>query len=225
MLEAVIFDLDGTLLDTLGDIASAMNRSLVAHGFDPYPVNAYEERVGWGLTRLVTTCLPEDRRGDSALIDSIAEGMRRAYREHPVVETVPYPGIRELLADLRAAGVPRIVLSNKPDDLVQPVVAEIFGTDEFVRVLGQRPEEPRKPDPTTTRRILGEIGAEPGNVAFVGDSEIDMETAGAAGCIAVGVTWGFRPEEVIREAGADHVCYSIDHLRTVLGLEVKEEVV
>jgi phosphoglycolate phosphatase len=225
MLDAVIFDLDGTLLDTLGDIASAMNRSLVAHGFDPRPVDAYEERVGWGLNRLVSLCLPEDRRGDSALIESIADGMRRVYREHPVVDTVPYPGIREVLADLRAAGIPRIVLSNKPDDLVQPVVSEIFGMDEFVVVLGQRPEEPRKPDPTTTLRILGGLGVPAGNVAFVGDSEIDMETACAAGCIAVGVTWGFRPVEVIREAGAEHLCYSVAQLRRVLGLDVKEEVI
>jgi phosphoglycolate phosphatase len=158
--------------------------------------------------------------------------MREYYWDHPVVETVPYPGVLDLLSELSRGEYRLAVLSNKPDELVRPIVEELLEDvvrsanpdgAGFAAVLGRRDGEPHKPDPTTTRDILGELGVSPEDTFFVGDSEIDIQTAIAAGCVAVGVAWGFRDAEALSAAGAQHVCYSIEELRQVLGLEHKEE--
>tara|TARA_B100000614_G_scaffold127235_1_gene113515 strand:+ start:267 stop:971 length:705 start_codon:yes stop_codon:yes gene_type:complete len=232
MPDAVIFDLDGTLLDTRADITAALNAALVEHGFPAATDDEVETRVGWGLSRLVEQSLPAEHADDRELIARVAESTRRAYRARPVGETVPYPGIVELLEDLAAAGVPMAVLSNKPDDLVQPIVAQLLdpvvrnaspGGLGFAVILGQRDGEPRKPDPTTTLRTIERLGTDPAATVFVGDSEVDVETALSAGCVPVGVAWGYRDAAAIRTAGARHLCYSIEELRHALGLQTKEE--
>lgn len=234
MPRAVIFDLDGTLLNTLADITAAMNHALAAGGYPPASLADVRTRVGWGLNTLVTRSLPDDLRDDEQLVEEIARGTRAYYRKHPVVETVPYPGVLDLLTEMAQAGYQLAVLSNKPDELVQPIVREMLEPvvraasperGSFVAVLGRQDGEPHKPDPTTTHRIMEQLGVSPGETAFVGDSEIDMETALAAGCTAVGVAWGFRAPEALVAAGAHHVCYSIKELRQILGLEHTEEIV
>lgn len=232
MPKAVIFDLDGTLLNTLADITAAMNHALTARSFPAASLAEVRTRVGWGLGTLVTRSLPEAHRDEADLVEAVALGTREYYRNHPVVETVPYPGVLDVLAELARGEYRLAVLSNKPDELVQPIVEELLegvvrsaaiDGSGFAAVLGRRDGEPHKPDPTTTRAILQDLGVSPGETAFVGDSEIDIETAIAAGCIAVGVAWGFRDPEALSAAGAHHICYSIEDLRQVLGLEHKEE--
>lgn len=231
MPQAVIFDLDGTLLDTLADIARAMNGALRDAGLPEATEDEVRRRVGWGLTRLVRESVPPDRRDDEALVAAIAAGTRTHYRREPVVYTTPYPGVPQLLEDLAAADVPMAVLSNKPDDLVQPIVHQLLEPilaardRRFVAVRGQREGEPRKPDPASTTEIVAGFGAPAGDVHFVGDSEVDMETARAAGCVPVGVAWGFRAPAEVHAAGAEFMCYSIVELREVLGLQVKEDAV
>ncbi|MEX2441980.1 MAG: HAD-IA family hydrolase [Alkalispirochaeta sp.] len=234
MPQAVIFDLDGTLLNTLADITAAMNHALAVRGYPAATLDEVRTRVGWGLSTLVTRSLPEGSSGDADLVQAVARGTRAYYLEHPVVETVPYPGVLDLVAELSRGGYRLAVLSNKPDELVQPIVAELLDPvvraaapdrGGFAAVMGRKDGDPHKPDPTTTRRILEQLDVSPEDTAFVGDSEIDIETAVAAGCIAVGVAWGFREPEALIAAGADHVCYSIEELRQVLELEHKEETV
>lgn len=234
MPHAVIFDLDGTLLNTLADITAAMNYSLVEHGYPAATLDEVRTRVGWGLSTLVTRSLPDGSREDADLVAAIARGTQAYYRQHPVVETVPYPGVLDLLRELSSQGYRLGVLSNKPDELVQPIVTELLdpvvrsaSPDRrgFAAVLGRRDGEPHKPDPTSTFRVLELLGVSAGETAFVGDSEIDIETARAAGCVAVGVAWGFRDPSALSAAGAHHVCYSTDELRHVLGLEHEEETV
>lgn len=234
MPKAVIFDLDGTLLNTLADITAAMNHALEERGYSAATLEEVRTRVGWGLSTLVTRSLPDGHRHDAALVEAVARETREYYRKHPVVETVPYPGVLDLVAELSRRGEQLAVLSNKPDELVQPIVQALLepvartASPEgrgFAAVLGRRDGEPHKPDPTSTHQILEQLGASPAETVFVGDSEIDIETATAAGCVAVGVAWGFRDAQALSAAGADHICYSMEELRQVLGLTQKEEIV
>ena len=220
----MIFDLDGTLLDTLADISLALNEALRHHGLPGTTVDDVRSRVGWGLEHLVSQSVPPELFTDEDLVFRIAETTRIYYRSRPVVHTMPYPGVEDLLRDLHRGEVPMMVLSNKPDDLVQPIVAQLLHF-RFAMIAGARPDVPRKPDPTTTVAAIEALQVRPKDVIFVGDSEIDIETARAAGCQAVAVAWGFRDATALRDAGAHQLCYSIDELRAAVGLTKKEETV
>jgi phosphoglycolate phosphatase len=226
-IHAVLFDLDGTLLDTLSDIAAAMNRALHDLGLPAAPIEDYRGRVGWGLTELARQTLPAGKRQDTALLETLTDRTRAFYADHPVESTVPYPGIYRLVASLFERGVPMAVVSNKPDFLVQPIVARTLtcaqvgvtgynGSLPFAFVAGQREDFPAKPDPTLTLHVMEALGVEPVNTAFVGDSEVDMETARRAGCRAVGVSWGFRTADAVAAAGADVMCDTIEDLEREL---------
>lgn len=232
---AVILDLDGTLLDTIADITAAMNAALVEHGYEALPLDEVRTRVGWGLKRLVTLSVPQDDLQDEALLDSLVESTRRHYRAVPVHDTRPFPGMAELVADLYREGVPVAILSNKPDELTQAVVeAALYpqlrrllpGTDPSTvlrAVHGYREGIPAKPDPESTLAMIELLGVAAAEVAFVGDTEVDMETALAAGCIPVGVSWGFRSAAEVQAAGARFMCHHHHEVRDVLGLPVPEE--
>jgi phosphoglycolate phosphatase len=221
-IHAVIFDLDGTLLDTLEDIAVAFNRALRSEGLPAVSVGECRRRVGWGLRELVRRTVPEDPR-DRDLHDRIMDQFVAAYRRYPAVHTRAYPGVQTLLTRLGNATIKTAVLSNKPDDLVQVVVREILGYHRFDCVLGARPDRPLKPDPASTREILRTLAVSPEECLFVGDSDVDIRTARNAGCVPVGVGWGFRDEDLLREAGAVHICYSTNEIRELLGLEEQRE--
>jgi phosphoglycolate phosphatase len=202
MKHAVVFDLDGTLADTIGDLAGAVNRMLARRGLPEHGIERYKLMVGEGFRNLVTRALPEDRRGDDYIEAARAEAAAD-YAGRCLEATRPYPGVPELLAELAARGVRAAVLSNKPDELTNKVVAGLFPASAFALVRGESPAFPRKPDPASALDACARLGAAPAETLYLGDSGVDMKTAKAAGFFALGALWGFRGEAELRENGAD----------------------
>lgn len=204
--QAVLFDLDGTLLDSLADISGAMNFVLLEMGFAKHSLSDYRRFVGDGLTMLARRSLPPERR-DEATVAACVAGMREVYAARVADKTRPYEGIPALLHSLESRGVAMAVLSNKPHDLTVELVGRLLGNWKFVAVFGERPGVPRKPDPAGAFEAAARLGLEPAGVVYVGDTPTDMETARAAGMLAVGATWGFRDETELRDAGADAIVH------------------
>lgn len=198
---AVVFDLDGTLLDTLADIAEAANRVLVQHGFDPHPQDSYRQFVGEGVRVLFQRSLPPAACRDEVLA-ACAEDFRQAYAECWNVQTRAYEGIEDLLSALVTRGVRLAVLSNKPDVFTKSCVREYFPQFPFEPVLGQRDGTPRKPDPAGAREIAAAMDLAPNRFLYLGDTAVDMRTALAAGMFPVGALWGFRPLPELVSGGA-----------------------
>ncbi|MDR0387841.1 MAG: HAD family hydrolase [Treponema sp.] len=201
----VIFDLDGTLVDTLDDIARSMNRALEVRGFPPVGREAYTAMVGWGIKRLASLALPPEAGKDEKTVETVAADAVRFYAEEPLVYSRPYAGIQELVPELRRRRVKTAVLTNKPDPVARLVIAGLFPPGSFDAVQGESPGRPRKPDPTALWELLMELGRTPRDTIFAGDSEVDMETAKAAECHALGVSWGFRGREALKKAGAQRI--------------------
>lgn len=200
----VIFDLDGTLVDTLGDIAASMNRALEGRGFPPLPPEAYKEIVGWGIKRLAFNALPqEDRNDETAAL--VAGDAQRFYAEQPLAHSRPYPGMADLAAELRRRKIRRAVLSNKPDQVCRLVAEGLFPRGSFDLVQGELPGLARKPDPAGAWELLVQLDLTPREAILMGDSEIDMETAVNTGCFPLGVSWGFRSRETLEKAGAARI--------------------
>lgn len=214
--EAVIFDLDGTLLDTLDDLGDGTNLILSRHGFPVHETTEYRQMVGRGLYMLMTLALPEDRR-DEPTIRSLHAELDTFLCDHPVTKTHPYPGIPETLTALAASGIPMGILTNKPDALTQIVVSRLLANWSFVGVQGQREGIPRKPDPTAAVALAEEMRSSPSHTVFVGDSDVDIQTALAAGMVAVGVEWGFRGRKELETAGAERVISSPSELLALFG--------
>jgi phosphoglycolate phosphatase len=217
--KCIIFDLDGTLADTLGDIAAAMNHALEARGFGALSLGSYAQIVGNGLRNLAREALPPSAR-DAETVDAAYRDALDYYREHPADHTKLYPGIAELIAELqgradRRSRIKTAVLSNKSDPLTQMVIGRLFPPQCFDLVFGDRQAFPRKPDPASTWDIITELDASPRETLFVGDSEIDLATARAAECNFLGVAWGFRGRQALEAAGADRI---IDHPGELLEL-------
>lgn len=200
-VRAVIFDLDGTLLDSLADIGESMNFVLEDQGLEPHPLWAYRDFVGDGIACLARRALPEHRRDDATVARSVSR-MREVYASRMDGMTRPYDGIPELLDALELRGIPKAVLSNKPHDLTLALVRSLLGRWSFDPVFGQRTGVARKPDPAAALEIATHFGIEPAGILYVGDTPIDMATALAAGMQAAGAAWGFRSEEELRRAGA-----------------------
>jgi phosphoglycolate phosphatase len=197
----VIFDLDGTLADTIADIAASMNRALELHGFPRRPAEMYPGIVGYGIKKLAFDALPEETKSEE-IAAAVAADAARFYAEKPLVHTRAYPGIPELIAELRGKKFKTAVISNKPDPVTQVVVHGLFPAGSFDVVQGERHGIARKPDPAAVWEILVQLDKTPRDTILVGDSEVDMETARNAGCFPLGVSWGFRPVSVLEKAGA-----------------------
>lgn len=198
---AVIFDLDGTLLDTLDDIADSANRVLERRGYPQHPPDAYRFFVGDGVRKLVERILPESQRTE-ALVETCLVEMRDEYGRNWKSKTRPFEGVPELLGELVRRGMKRAVLSNKPDELTRACVSELLSRWTFDAVAGQNDRLPHKPDPAGALHLARQMGVTPAEVALVGDSDIDMKTAVNAGMYPIGATWGFRPREELAAAGA-----------------------
>jgi len=199
---AVLFDLDGTLLDTLEDLGDSMNVVLEALGFPAHQTAAYRYFVGDGVENLVLRSLPEAARADEALVREAVTKMRAEYSVRWKEKTHLYDGIAELLDTLLEWGVKTAILSNKPHAATLQVVDHFLGKWRFDAALGARPGVPIKPDPGAAAEVSRLLDTPPASFLYVGDTNTDMVTAGAAGMFAVGALWGFRTEEELRASGA-----------------------
>lgn len=198
----VIFDLDGTLLNTLGDLTSSVNAVMSAHQFPTLSAHDVQQRVGHGMRNLIAKSVPEGT--DEAVIDVCLDEMISYYSKHLNIHTRAYDGVPAAIKAIDEAGLKIAVLSNKYDAGAKELIHDFFPSRVDL-TLGERPGVPRKPDPTSTFEILKRLNADPATTAFVGDSSTDMRTAKNAGLLAVGVTWGFRSREDLEEGGADIV--------------------
>jgi len=199
--KAVIFDLDGTLLNTLEDLADSMNTVLDNFGFPIHPIESYKLFVGKGLRNLVLKTLPEEKISES-LVGTCLDAFRKKYAVQWGEKTHPYKDIPELLDKLTAEKIKLAILSNKADEFTQLIVAKFLSQWNFEAVFGERPSVPRKPDPAAALEIAVKLGLKPDECLYIGDSGTDMETANAAGMYAVGALWGFRKADELLAAGA-----------------------
>jgi len=201
MKQGLIFDLDGTLLDTLKDLAASTNYVLRAHGFPEHPLEDYNYLVGQGARHLIEHALPAEAR-DKKRVDKLLEEFSAYYGTHWDVHTRPYPGVPEMLQKLKSMKRPVGILSNKPHAFTVMCVEKLLPDFPFSIVMGHKEPFPRKPDPAAAWHIAEQWGLKPADIMFCGDTSIDMTTADRAGMFAVGVTWGFRPREELLEHGA-----------------------
>ncbi len=199
MIRAVLFDLDGTLTNTLDDIADAMNRALRMHGLPEWPVDAYRFLVGNGAKILAQRAVREEQQ----LALSVQRAYQAYYETHTQVKTQPYEGVAELLAALQAKKLPMAVFSNKPDADTKNVVAHFFPGIRWAVVRGQVEGVPVKPDPAGALAVASAMGVSPEEVLYVGDTGTDMSCALNAGMHPVGALWGFRTAQELTESGAE----------------------
>lgn len=210
---AVIFDLDGTLLDTLQDIADSVNDTLAEYRLPQHTVSTIRYFVGDGARNLMARALPEDRR-DKENIDKALRDYRSRYAQLWNVKTRPYEGIGYMLTALQNRKIKLAVLSNKPDEDTRKCVAEFFPNWRFDVVLGAREGVPLKPDPTAAIELARMLQLPPHSILFLGDTRMDIETASAAGMFPVGALWGFREREELERAGAKAlIAHPIDLLK------------
>lgn len=199
--QAVVFDLDGTLLNTLADLATAMNAALAASGLPTHSVESYKIHVGGGLMNLIHRTAPGSQ-DDPALEAKLVADMRAEYSNCWDATTHPYDGVGEMLDALTGRGVPMGVFSNKPHDFTMLCVTKLLASWSFVAVRGVNGETPRKPDPAGALAVAAAMNAEPARTLYVGDTGTDMVTGTNAGMYTVGVTWGFRGVAELRANGA-----------------------
>ena len=215
MYKTVVFDLDGTLLNTIDDLADAGNRVCAARGWPQHTVEEYKYFVGNGIPKLVERFSPPPARTPDQLADTLA-AFQADYGAHLRDKTAPYPGIPALLARLKAAGVQLAVFSNKADPLARQVVADYFDAALFDAVRGALPGVPTKPAPQGTLALMQAIGADPAATLYVGDSNVDVDTAHNAGLPCCGVLWGFRTRQELTDAGAEHLAADAEELWNVI---------
>ncbi|MDL2267113.1 HAD family hydrolase [Desulfovibrio sp. OttesenSCG-928-G15] len=212
--KGIIFDLDGTLLDTLRDLAEAVNSALVSAGFPPHAVDAYRAFVGDGVYTLIQRAVPAGTGEESCR--KVLLAMRDAYLAGWANHTRPYPGIENMLSGLIGRGVPVAVLSNKPHEYTEIMVRHFFPDISFFRVQGSPPGEKAKPEPKLALAIAAHMGLAPAHIFFVGDSNVDMLTAKAANMPAVGVSWGFRSIDELKSHGASGILSAPDDIFALL---------
>ena len=207
MKKLAIFDLDGTLLNTIEDLGHAANHALQAHGYPTHSIASYPFFVGNGVRRLIERVLPEDARTE-ATIDRLLITFKEYYNDHNTDYTKPYEGIPELLSLLSSRGVAIAVASNKYQAATEKLICHFFPTLSFIAVEGQKEGVPVKPDPSIVFEILAKAKTPKADTIYIGDSGVDMETARRACVDSVGVTWGFRPEKELVENHADTIVNS-----------------
>lgn len=213
--KAVIFDLDGTLINSLQDIADSMNRVLAAKGFKTHDYDSYRYFIGRGLRNLVGNVLPEEVRTEEN-IKSLYAGLLEDYDKNCLTKTALYQHIPDLLDALISKGLKLAILSNKADVFTKKIVMELMAPWKFEFILGSGNDVPRKPDPTGALMISRMLGIPPEKILYVGDTSVDMETAIAAGMFPVGVTWGFRTREELWKSGAKEIMDHPDELLRII---------
>jgi 2-phosphoglycolate phosphatase len=215
--EAVIFDLDGTLLNTLEDLRGAVNAALALRKLPPRTTEEVRAFIGNGVRNLMKRALPQGTSEEE--IDAALADFKSHYAQHLCEKTVPYEGIAEMLDVLKQRGIKLAVLSNKLDAATKQLMTQYF-PEKFDIVYGERDGIPRKPDPTSCREIIQQFGIPAEQILYIGDSGVDMQTAKNAGLYAVGATWGFRDRSVLEQNGADVL---IDHPKQLLDVLDQQE--
>ncbi len=219
MIKGVIFELDGTILNTLDDLATAMNQMLREFGYpEREDLFFHQQALGFGARNYVKSCMPDEAAQDESKVDACLERYRVIYGAASSVQTKPYEGICELMTALKAKGISINVLSNKPNAPTQALVQKWFADYEPRCVYGERPGIPRKPDAAVPLAIAEELGLSPKEMVFVGDSEVDIQTGLAAGMLSVGVLWGYRTREQLLANGAEHLLETPQELLSLISL-------
>ncbi len=204
---AVIFDLDGTLVDSIEDLADSLNKVLKNNNLPTHHVDIYKKLVGSGIKKLVHDAMPQEHQ-NTPLQQKCTQAMFEVYQTNCMNKTKPYPGIIELLDVLDKKGIKYAVLSNKADEFSKKIVASLFPQRNFASVIGVTDEASKKPAPKNALKISQDLGYKAEEIVFVGDSGIDMQTANNAGMCAVGALWGFKSKEELNENKA---CYTIEY--------------
>ena len=204
MYQNIIFDLDGTLLDTLEDLAEAANWVCALHGWPAHALEEFKRFVGNGAPKLLERVAPPGTELTDALRRETLREFTERYNAHKEDKTTVYDGMPQALDRLREAGLTLAVLSNKPHEAAFPVV-ERYYPGVFTAVQGALPDLPVKPDPTLLHKLMGKLGASPADTLFVGDSNVDIRTAKNGGLTSCGVLWGFRARRELEAEGADHI--------------------
>lgn len=197
---AVIFDLDGTLIDSLEDLADSANEAISKHGFRCHPTAAYKKFVGNGVRQLIISAVPSGT--DEEIIDKILADYRTIYNNNYINKTRPYDNIIEMLERLKKSGIKMAVCSNKPHEPTNELVEKVLGKHYFEVVFGEREGIPRKPHPAALLEAAEHMGVVPEKVIYLGDSGGDMLSARNAGMCAAGALWGFREREELEECGS-----------------------
>lgn len=211
--KAVVFDLDGTLADTLRDLAEAANAALALSGLSPYPVDEYRFLVGNGVRKLI-----ERAAGINTppfLQQHILEEFLRIYDRDCLKYVKPYEGMPNTLTSLKNEGIKLLVVTNKPDLQAHKIITELFGNDIFDGIFGNCEGRKTKPDPALTLQALASVDAEPSKSLFIGDSDVDIYTASNAGMISAGAVWGFRGEDELRNAGAVYILHKPEEILNI----------
>ena len=209
----ILWDLDGTLIDTLEDLSDAVNHALSLRGLPLHTVAEYRRMVGHGVRNLVKQALPQALQADDAYIDTALADFKTYYSAHIDIHTRPYPGMQELLADLSAAGIKMAVASNKFQEGTERLIREFFPAVDFVSILGNRPGYPLKPSPEIVEEVLSAAGVSRSDAILVGDSPTDMRTAANGGIDALAVSWGYR---TVEELAGNRLVHSVEELRDAL---------
>ena len=214
MTKLAIFDLDGTLIDTIEDLGTAVNHALGLRGLALHSMAEYKDMVGHGVRNLVKDALAGSlgRKPEDALVDLALADFVDYYVAHIDVHTRPYPGIQALLSKLQGKGLKLAVASNKFQEGAEKLVKEFFPDIRFVAVLGNSPELPLKPDAAVVQLIMEKAGVSREEAVFVGDSATDMKTAANGGVRSIGVSWGFRPRTDLEQSGAMDIADSAEEL-------------
>jgi phosphoglycolate phosphatase len=218
MIHGFIFDLDGTLVDTLGDIATGMNSFLQSRALPVHPTEDYRRMVGKGLLHLISEAVPPVHRQEAR---TWYPEVLAIFKDMGAGSSEPYPGVAETLGKLASLQVPMAVVSNKPDPVTAQVVTQLFPSIPFALVRGGLDGVPVKPHPAGALEAATAMGLEPKDCGFLGDSDVDMATALAAGMIPLGAAWGFRTRDELNEAGASML---LDGIHEVLGLIGRQKV-
>lgn len=218
MYKLVVFDFDGTIADTLCDLAVAVNTALSENNLPTHPEHMYNQFVGNGADRLIATAMGDSAQ-DKQLFSKVKQRFSQYYAEHSNDCTKAYDGINELLSKLSDLGISTAVLSNKPHIFIKPIADKLFREHEFCYLWGNQDRFPKKPDPTALRHMMAELGISERDTLYVGDSDVDIYTAHNAGVRACGVEWGFRTREELINAGADYLAPDVDVLFDIITKE------
>ncbi|MBN1769582.1 MAG: HAD-IA family hydrolase [Prolixibacteraceae bacterium] len=212
----IIFDLDGTLLDSIEDIAMASNKVLINNGLPGHSLDKYVEFIGNGARRIIQRALPEHLKLDDVVVEKILDEYKTAYKENIVVKSCLFEGISELLLHLNNRKIPIAINTNKPHDQTMLIAQKLLNDFIFAVLVGQRDENQKKPDPFGALYIANHLGLKPEEILFVGDSAVDVKTAQNAGMQMVGVSWGYSKENELENAGCETIVDSVSELRILI---------